>query len=37
MTHRALTGTNPDFPCAFFWDFDGLGDNSNRILVIMAG
>ena len=37
MTHRALTGINPDFSSALFGDFDGFGDNSNLILVMMAG
>lgn len=37
MTHLALTGTNPIFPCCFFSTFDGFGDSFNRILVIIAG
>ncbi|MEA5600949.1 hypothetical protein [Nostoc sp. UHCC 0252] len=27
ITHLAATGTNPDFPLAFFSAFDGLGES----------
>ena len=37
ITYRALTGTNPDLPFAFFSALDGLGDSLNLILLIIAG
>jgi hypothetical protein len=34
IIHLALTGTNPDFPCASFSTFEGFFESSNLMLQL---